>query len=343
MHDNNIIKLPTIILSANKDGDIILAADIIKQGGVVALPTETVYGLAAKGLCAESIKKIYQAKNRPQTNPVILHVSSLEQAYKLVNLSDLALRRFEKLSSLWPAALTIIAKKSNIVPDEVSFGLDTVALRMPNHETTLKIISLVNQPLAMPSANLSTRPSPTSASHVLSTLNNRIDAVLDGGECSLGLESSVVSIFDTQVYLLRLGTFSQQQIEDALEEKVVLSLNNKAKPLSPGQSFLHYSPKVAEIKFISFSEIMTYWQSDCSILLTKSQYELAASLSERPKDSITLNMPDEAIDYAKKFYDALYFFESAPQKPLILVEPEHKGGIWLAIKERMSKAADKCT
>jgi L-threonylcarbamoyladenylate synthase len=343
MHDNSIIKLPTIILSANKDGDIILAAEIIKRGGVVALPTETVYGLAAKGLCPNSIKKIYQAKNRPQKNPVILHVSSLEQTYKLVNFSNLALKRFEKLSSLWPAALTIIAKKSNIVPNEVSFGLDTVALRMPNHETTLKIISLVNEPLAMPSANLSTRPSPTLASHVLSTLNNRIDGILDGGKCSLGLESSVVSIFEDQVYLLRLGTFSQQQIEDVLEEKIVVSLSNKHKPLSPGQSFLHYSPKVAEIKFISFSEVKAYWQSDCSILLTKSQYDSAEYLGARPKDSITLNMPDEALEYAKKFYDALYFFENNPDKPLILVEPSQKGGVWLAIKERMTKAANKNT
>lgn len=332
----------TLLLSSSVPQHITQAADIIKQGGLVALPTETVYGLAADGLSSMAIKSIYEAKNRPQNNPLILHVSSIEQALTLIELpTDITKKRFAKLASLWPCALTIIAKKSCIVPKEVSYGLDTVAIRMPDHKICLKVIELLNRPVAMPSANISTRPSPTCAQHVISTLNNRIDAVLDGGECSLGLESSVVDITQKNPTIARLGSFLKDDIETCLSERVELNLSSKNNPISPGQAFLHYSPKVKKISYVFEDDLEKYWFSDCSLLITKLQFEKMSLLGNRPNLSFCICLPDNDILYANKLYDSLYQFERYPNKDLVIVEPAYEHGIWPAIKEKLFKAAMK--
>lgn len=334
----------TIILKDNNQDDIFLASKILKDGGLVALPTETVYGLAAKGLCINSVKKIYAAKNRPINNPLILHVSSTEQAEELFDFSSSQnkkiLSRFKLLTQFWPGALTIIAKRSKKIPSDIALGLDTVAVRMPNHETALSLISLVGEPLAMPSANISTRPSSTSFTHVLKTLNGRIDAIVASDNCKLGIESTVVSIEKEVVHIYRLGVISKEEIEECLKEKVFLSLSAKEKPLSPGQSFLHYSPKVSAIKCIEFSEIVNYWQSENSFLMSEKQYQKAVSLySPKNTNSMVIRLSDSVLEYTTKFYSSLYSFEDYPNKTLILVLPEHKHGLWLSIREKMFKAA----
>lgn len=333
----------TLLLSAFIDKHITQAAKIIQQGGLVALPTETVYGLAANGLSADAVKAIYKAKNRPQKNPLILHVSSINQALSLVDFqqNNLVKERFIKLSSLWPCALTIIAKKSSLIPQEISYGLDTVAVRMPNHKICLKVIELVGMPLAMPSANISTRPSSTCAQHVISTLNSRIDAVLDAGECSLGLESTVVDITNEKVIIARLGSFSKLEIENCLEENVEMSLFNECNPISPGQAFLHYSPDVKKIIYITEKELENYWFTDCSLLITQSQFDKKLALGKRTKSSFTICLPDSDDLYANSLYKSLYEFEKFFDKLLVIVEPTYESGIWPAIKEKLLKASKK--
>lgn len=232
------------IIDENKDREKLeLVAKIIVKGGLVAIPTETVYGLAANGLDSSAIRKIFQAKNRPMDNPLILHISKLEQIDKLtVGLKD---EDREILNKLWPGPLTVILKKSQIIPDEVSAGLDTVAVRLPNKKMTRDLIDLCKVPLAAPSANLSTKPSPTNAFDVLEDMDGRIDAIIDGGDCSIGIESTVLDLTGAVPTILRPGYYTSEDLEKYWPRvDYDLSIKNKGEiPKSPGQKYKHYAPK----------------------------------------------------------------------------------------------------
>lgn len=174
------------------------AAGVLRAGGLVAFPTETVYGLGANGLDGRAVARIFEAKGRPQDNPLILHVARKSDVKPLwTHIPDLARRLMD---AFWPGPLTLIYKKSDIVPEEVTAGLDTVAVRMSSNRTALELIREAGVPVAAPSANLSGRPSPTQAAHVLEDLNGRIDVILDGGPCQVGLESTVLLISKRRRY-----------------------------------------------------------------------------------------------------------------------------------------------
>ena len=230
------------------------AAEILKQGGLVAFPTETVYGLGGNGLDKEAAKKIYAAKGRPSDNPLILHVSSIEEVYPLVKaLPEKAKKLME---AFWPGPLTLVLPKSDIVPKESTGGLETVALRSPENALTLSLIRACGFPIAGPSANLSGRPSPTEASHVLEDLGGRIEGILEDGAVGIGVESTIVDLSEDCPTLLRPGAITIEDLEAVLGEKVAIdptllgkSMAEGFTPKAPGMKYRHYAPKADMILF----------------------------------------------------------------------------------------------
>ena len=220
------------------------AARVIRAGGLVAFPTETVYGLGANGLDGEAVSKIFEAKGRPQDNPLILHVAKKSDVKDLwLHVPDNAKRLMD---AFWPGPLTLIFVKSGIVPDEVTAGLDTVAVRMPEHKTALALIRAAGVPIAAPSANLSGRPSPTTAAHVMEDMDGRIDVVLDGGPCSVGVESTVLTLVGKPT-ILRPGGITKEMLEQVIGEvevspAVLRPLKDGEIAESPGMKHKHYAP-----------------------------------------------------------------------------------------------------
>ena len=221
--------------------DLILAKKLLTQGKLVAIPTETVYGLAANGLDETAVAGIFSAKNRPTFDPLILHVASIEQAQSLCTdwpeMADKLARAF------WPGPLTLILPKADHVPDLTTSGQPTVGIRMPNNRLTLELLSTLHFPLAAPSANPFGYVSPTNAQHVADQLGDRIDYILDDGGCSVGIESTIITIDNGTPKVLRLGGLSLERIADVLGFPVLEHLNQNSNPQAPGQLDQHYSPR----------------------------------------------------------------------------------------------------
>lgn len=237
----------------NSDRSIELAAELLKSGEVVGIPTETVYGLGADALNEDAVKKIFEAKDRPADNPLIVHISEFSQIEELVTeIPRLAINCAEKF---WPGPLTMIMPKSDRVPMITSGGLDTVGIRMPSNETARKIISACGFPIAAPSANLSGSPSPTSAQHVYNDMQNRIPAIVDAGHCGIGVESTVICFEGRDsIRLLRPGFISVDDLKEITENVIVDKgvteiVAADAKVASPGMKYKHYAPK-AEITIL---------------------------------------------------------------------------------------------
>lgn len=222
------------------------AADIIKSGGLVAFPTETVYGLGANALDPTSVKKIYEAKGRPSDNPLIVHISSLKYLDELVlDVSDVAKRL---MNEFWPGPLTLVFKKKPIVPDETSGGLDTVAIRFPENKVAQLFIEKCGVPIAAPSANRSGKPSPTRASHVHFDLDSKIDMIIDGGSSEYGLESTILDVSNDKVYLLRPGSITKEMVEEIIgtieiDKNIFNNASPNSVPKAPGMKYTHYSPQ----------------------------------------------------------------------------------------------------
>ena len=221
------------------------AADIIREGGLVAIPTETVYGLGANALNPQAVKNIFLAKGRPQDNPLIIHVEDAEQAEKYA--LDIPQEYYELCRRFSPGPLTVILKKKDCIPMETSGGLSTVAIRIPSHPVARAIIRAAGVPVAAPSANLSGKPSPTTAQHCVDDMWGRVDAIVDSGECAVGLESTVISLAENPPLLLRPGAVTAEQLREVLPEleihqAVTGELEQGAKATSPGMRYKHYSP-----------------------------------------------------------------------------------------------------
>lgn len=226
--------------------ELLEAAQILKGGGLVAIPTETVYGLAANAYNGEAVSRVFEAKGRPTDNPMIVHISSIEEIYPLV--TDFPENARKLAEAFWPGPLTMILPKSDLVPREVAPRLETVAVRMPSHPIARRIIELAGLPLAAPSANSSGSPSPTTAQHVLHDLDGKIDAVVDGGECDVGIESTVITLATNPPRLLRPGGITVDELESVLghidvDPAVLSELKDGVAPASPGMKYKHYSPK----------------------------------------------------------------------------------------------------
>jgi L-threonylcarbamoyladenylate synthase len=219
--------------------DIEKAKQIIQQGGLVAIPTETVYGLAANALDETAILKIFEAKNRPHFDPLIIHANSIEKVKQYVNsLPEWA----EQLAhAFWPGALTLLLPKKDIVPDLVTSGLPQVAVRIPNHPLTLQLLNSINFPLAAPSANPFGYVSPTTAAHVAAQLQDKVDYILDGGTCEVGIESTIVGFEENKITVYRLGGLTIEDIEKVVG-KVDIKINQSSNPQAPGMLKSHYAP-----------------------------------------------------------------------------------------------------
>lgn len=239
------------------ENSIKLAGKLLSEGELVAIPTETVYGLAANALDENAVKRIFEVKGRPQDNPLIVHIAELSMWESLV--TEVSERAKKLAKAFWPGPLTIILPKSDIVPDVTTAGGDTVAVRMPSHEGARAIIKASGVPIAAPSANLSGLPSPTSALHCMRDLKGKIPLIIDGGDSYVGIESTVVSLVGKPT-LLRPGAISPEMLSQALGEDVAVShavsepLKEGEKPSSPGMKYRHYAPKARMILVKSSAE-----------------------------------------------------------------------------------------
>ncbi len=243
--------MQTLLLDSTQQ-NIKKAAEILKNGGLVGIPTETVYGLAADALNGNAVANIFKAKGRPMDNPLIVHIAEFDDIEKFGLTAEIPEKAKILAKQFMPGPLTIIMKKSDIIPNEVSAGLDTVAIRCPSHPVARAIIKEANTPLAAPSANLSGSPSPTTANHVMNDLNGKIEAIVDGGASEVGVESTVITLAGEVPCLLRPGGITLEQLRSAIGEvelnKAVLDkLDSNQKAASPGMKYKHYSPKARVI------------------------------------------------------------------------------------------------
>ena len=248
--------METKVLSPTQE-NIRLCADALRRGELVAFPTETVYGLGANALDKEAAAKIYAAKGRPSDNPLIVHVDSLSGMSAVVEkIPTLALRLAAKFM---PGPLTIVMKKKPVVPDTVTGGLDTVAVRIPSSPTALALLRAAKVPVCAPSANTSGLPSPTTARHVLADLKGKIPYILDGGSCKIGIESTVIDLTTPRPRLLRPGGLTLEKLKETLGDIDVVTDSSVA--LCPGMKYKHYAPK-AEVLFSAYYDKMNETISD---------------------------------------------------------------------------------
>ena len=232
------------------EDQISAAADILRQGGLVGIPTETVYGLGANALDAEAVNKIFEAKGRPQDNPLIIHIPGPQWLPRYCE--DVPPLAYTLARKFWPGPLTMILKRKPIVPDTTTAGLDTVGVRCPDHQVTLSIIREAGVPVAAPSANTSGRPSCTTAADVMEDMEGKIDAVVDGGPCQVGVESTILDLTCTPPRLLRPGGLPLEALEEvvgpvAVDKAVTERLKDGEQPKAPGMKYRHYAPKASMV------------------------------------------------------------------------------------------------
>ncbi len=320
-----------------KNNDILKeAADIINIGGLVAFPTETVYGLGADGLNVKAVKKIYEAKGRPSDNPLILHISDIKQLKDLVaEITPIAKILMDKF---WPGPMTLVMKKQSIVSDTVSGGLDTVAVRLPENEIARNLINYANKPIAAPSANSSGRPSPTKAQHVFEDLNGKIDMIIDGGSCEVGLESTVVDVTGQKAVILRPGRVTFEDIEklgiDVSYDRHLIDKSSVEKPKSPGMKYKHYAPKgdlvVLEGEYESIKEYIKKFPE--AGVLTFDEYPIGNEIE------FSLGSIYKSEQGSKLLFDYLRQFDSLGVNKMFAVKPK-EDGIGFALCNRLFKAA----
>lgn len=322
------------------------AAEEIRRGGLVAFPTETVYGLGANALDAEAVQSIFRAKGRPNDNPLIVHVADISMLEKLVTGIRPEARKL--IAAYWPGPLTLIFYRAPIVPDEVTAGLDTVAVRMPDHPVALELIKKSNVPVAAPSANRSGRPSPTLACHVAEDLAGRIAYIIDGGPCRVGVESTVLDMTSEVPAILRPGGITPSMIEKVIGtvrlDEGVIGNNCTVKPKSPGMKYTHYAPKGEVIVVSGMPEDVVRWinqkiQQDekeciCSVVIT-SQEHLSQYGAKDALSFGSVHNPDEvAANIFRLFRECDHI---GAEK--IYIEAIPKEGIGLAVMNRIEKAA----
>ena len=329
--------MDTRILKPTQEG-IQLACEIISAGDVVAIPTETVYGLFADATKADACANIFKAKDRPQDNPLIVHISDYEMWQDTV--AEIPEDAMKLAEAFWPGPLTIILKKKDIIPDEVTAGMDTVGIRMPSHPVVLEIISKTRLPLAGPSANRSGRPSPTDAQTVYNDMDGRIPLVLDGGECNIGVESTVVSLAGDRPILFRPGFITKAQMEDVLHKEVILSkgiteeLAKDEKVLSPGLKHKHYAPK-AEVTIINgeFEKYRQLVETENATALCFDEY--ADKINAK---TVCYGSEKDSATQAVKLFHALRQLDEIGAGKVYAMMPSTEG-VGLAVYNRLLRAA----
>lgn len=317
-----------------------LAAKTMKRGGLVAFPTETVYGLGANGLDPAAARKVYEAKGRPSDNPLILHLYSPEQAENYAYTCPI----FYKLAlAFMPGPLTIILPKKEIVPDEVTGGLKTVALRVPSHPVSRALLRKCEFPIAAPSANLSGKPSPTIADHVIGDMKGRIDMILDGGPCAVGVESTIVSVSGDDLTLLRPGAITPAMLAPfcekfSLDPSLDRPLTGNERPLAPGMKYKHYAPKANVVLLDGGEEKVLRFMKDVKDLDNVGLL-VGSSLAGALDGDRTLCYGRDLTDEAQMLFSCLRRFDELPEVKTIYAPLPSKEGIGLAVYNRLAKAA----
>ncbi len=328
------------------------AAEIIKAGGLVAFPTETVYGLGANGLDADASAKIYAAKGRPSDNPLILHISKINDLDNIVDkIPESAKKLMEKF---WPGPMTLVFSKSDIVPYGTTGGLDTVAVRMPEHKVALALIEAAGVPIAAPSANLSGRPSPTTARHVQEDMDGRIDMIIDGGDAGIGIESTIIDVTGDEPMILRPGYITAEMVREVLGsvtfDKVVLAgkagdIEADYKPKAPGMKYRHYAPKADFVMYEGDENSVVKKINEMSVADMDGGLKVGIIATDETMDRydkrayiLSLGSRTDESQVAHNLYGALRSFDDYGVDK-IYGETFDKCGFGQAIMNRLAKAA----
>jgi L-threonylcarbamoyladenylate synthase len=307
------------------------AAEIIKAGGIVAFPTETVYGLGACAFNPLAVARIFEAKERPLFDPLIVHIADLNQMGQLASRID---KRAGRLAGrFWPGPLTLVLKKHKSVPDIITAGLDTVAIRMPDHLLALDLITRSGFPIAAPSANRFGCLSPTRAFHVLDQLGDRVDMIIDGGDCSVGIESTIISLVEDRNVILRPGGVPAEDIE-AVIGPVELHVESPGSPEAPGQLPHHYSPSVPVELAGVLSEIDFSREDAGYLLFRQPDFEVPVARTE------ILSIDGDLKEASANLFSALHRLDGMKIR-VIVAEPVPETGLGVAIMDRLRKAARK--
>lgn len=308
-----------------------LAITLLKQGEVVALPTETVYGLAADPQNQEAVDKVFTAKKRPKGNPLILHVASFQQLQNAV----LGFPDYAKClaKAFWPGPLTLVLPKKDTVSSEITAGQKTVAVRMANHPTMLEAAAAFEQGLVAPSANPYTKISPTKPEHVFKSLEGRIAAVVDGGPCLVGIESTIVDCTGDHPWVLREGGISIEEIQSLLGDSYPVQKGPAPKTVVPGQHKKHYSPS----KPLILVDSMDLAAKSLELLERKISF-CGLGFTEHPKADFWGVMPGSPKEYARLLYDKLHEIDSLTCE-VILVESPPYTPEWGAVRDRLKRAS----
>lgn len=322
------------------------AAEIIKSGGIGAFPTETVYGLGANALDGEAVKKIFEAKGRPQDNPLIIHIAKKEDIDKYV--AEVPKFAEELIEKYWPGPLTIILKKKDIVSDITSAGLDTVGVRMPDNDIALKLIELSGVPIAAPSANISGRPSPTDIERCEEDLNGRVDFIVGSEKSKIGVESTIVDATGEHLCVLRPGGITLEMLKSIdegvyIDKAILTTLDDNTKPKAPGMKYKHYAPK-AKVKMV---------QGPINKMVEKIKEMVHNYIDEDLKVGImatdeTVSMYDEGIvkslgtredltSVTKNLFEMLRAFDDLGVD-IIITEAFEEKGLGVAIMNRLKKS-----
>ena len=326
--------------------DIRKAGEIIRRGGLVAFPTETVYGLGADALDPDAVRSIYAAKGRPSDNPMIVHIADARELEPLVRggRASISGDALKLIGQLWPGPLTLVFPKSDIVPDATTGGLDSVAIRMPSNLTARRLIAAANRPVAAPSANISGRPSPTTADDVLEDMDGRIDAVIMGEQCDVGIESTVIDMTGEKPVILRPGIITKEWISTILgkaieydssltEEPAELSdpadgvADTEFKPKSPGMKYTHYSPKAK----------VTLIEGDEDVFRSKA----TALGMEAAKEGLKPAVVDYGDDVRKAAHCLFADLRELDRKgyDIIYIRTLERSGLGFSVMNRMLKSA----
>lgn len=316
------------------------AGQILQQGGLVAIPTETVYGLAADARNGTAVVKIFQAKGRPPDNPLIVHIGERSQLNSLVR--EIPEQASLLMDHFWPGPLTMILPKSAQIPNEVSAGLDTVAIRFPKHPVAQAVIQAAGTPLAAPSANTSGQPSPTTAQHVLEDLSGKIDAVLDGGACQVGIESTVIDMTVYPPKLLRPGAVTWEQLQQVLgtveiDPAVCHPLAKGKAASSPGMKYKHYAPQARLILLDgSYEQYCDYIHAHAAPHVAALCYQ--GEGQRLPVEAVTYGTAQDEWGQARELFDALRKLDER-KFSLVYARCPKQEGVGLALYNRLIRAA----
>ncbi len=322
------------------EAELEAAAALLRAGGLVAFPTETVYGLGADALNAQAVASVYAAKGRPSDNPMIVHIARASDIGQLTPRLDARMIRL--IENFWPGPLTLVVRKKEGVPGTITGGLDTVAVRMPDHPVALALIRLADTPVAAPSANLSGSPSPTRAEHVIQDLSGRIDAIVCGEDCRIGIESTVLDISGDRAVILRPGIITAENIEAAIDEPVEMDPAllrreaaaggegpERAAPRAPGMKYRHYAPKARMM--------ILEGQRD----RVQSELQRLKALNERLGNRVGILLFEEQafIEAAHDFFAQLRELDGQGVDLILAGALSDRDGVGFAVMNRMLKAA----